>query len=318
MDSRDNELARQQQERRKRVSRIKTSIIMTIAIWMAISILAIVVLGIMVVKLNSRIYKLELQLNTAISSTVDDTASDDGDTASDDENSGAKTQAVVKQLESEDNVYHDGDTRKVYLTFDCIPGDNTGAILDALAKCGVKATFFVTADTSGKYDDVYKRIVQDGHTIAMASYSNSYSKIYESTEAFTDDLTQICDYITNLTGAAPDIYRFPGGSMNQISNVDMVELVKILNSKHITYFDWNVNSGDTADNCSVDDIVNNVTSGIAKYDNSVVLLHDDSNRSTTAEAIEPLVESIKAQGAEILPIDNNTYKVQYIKSDTVG
>ena len=152
----------------------------------------------------------------------------------------------------------------------------------------------------------------------MASYSNSYSKIYESTEAFTDDLTQICDYITNLTGAAPDIYRFPGGSMNQISNVDMVELVKILNSKHITYFDWNVNSGDTADNCSVDDIVNNVTSGIAKYDNSVVLLHDDSNRSTTAEAIEPLVESIKAQGAEILPIDNNTYKVQYIKSDTVG
>ena len=70
MDSKDNELARQQQERRKRVSRIKTGIIMTIAIWIAISILAIVVLGIMVVKLNSRIYKLELQLNTAISSTV--------------------------------------------------------------------------------------------------------------------------------------------------------------------------------------------------------------------------------------------------------
>ena len=77
MDSKDNELARQQQERRKRVSRIKTSIIMTIAIWMAISILAIVVLGIMVVKLNSRIYKLELQLNTAISSTVTGTESDE-------------------------------------------------------------------------------------------------------------------------------------------------------------------------------------------------------------------------------------------------
>ena len=79
MDSKDNELARQQQERRKRVSRIKTGIIMTIAIWIAISILAIVVLGIMVVKLNSRIYKLELQLNTAISSTVTGTESDDGE-----------------------------------------------------------------------------------------------------------------------------------------------------------------------------------------------------------------------------------------------
>lgn len=90
MDSKDNELARQQQERRKRVSRIKTGIIMTIAIWIAISILAIVVLGIMVVKLNSRIYKLELQLNTAISSTVTGTESDDGDIASDEESSGAK------------------------------------------------------------------------------------------------------------------------------------------------------------------------------------------------------------------------------------
>ena len=75
----------------KRVSRIKTGIIMTIAIWIAISILAIVVLGIMVVKLNSRIYKLELQLNTAISSTVTGTESDDGDIASDEESSGAKS-----------------------------------------------------------------------------------------------------------------------------------------------------------------------------------------------------------------------------------
>lgn len=72
------------------MSRIKTGIIMTIAIWIAISILAIVVLGIMVVKLNSRIYKLELQLNTAISSTVTGTESDDGDIASDEESSGAK------------------------------------------------------------------------------------------------------------------------------------------------------------------------------------------------------------------------------------
>ena len=97
MDSKDNELARQQQERRKRVSRIKTGIIMTIAIWIAISILAIVVLGIMVVKLNSRIYKLELQLNTAISSTVTGTESDDGDIASDEKlwrkNSGCRETA---------------------------------------------------------------------------------------------------------------------------------------------------------------------------------------------------------------------------------
>ncbi len=316
MDSKDKEIAEQQQQRRKRVSRIKTSIIMTIAIWMAISLLAIVVLGIMVVKLNSRIYKLELQLNNAVSSTVNTT--EPVNEGSEGENADASKQTVVKQLDSKDNVYHEGDARKVYLTFECIPGDNTGVILDTLAKYNVKATFFVTADTSGKYEDVYRRIVNEGHTIAMDSYSNSYSKIYESTQSFTDDLTEISGYISNLTGVTPHIYRFPGGSMNQISNVDMVDLVKILNSKNITYYDWNVNSGDTADGCTTDNIVSNVTSGIAKYDNSVVLLHDDSNSSTTAEAIGPLIDALNNMGAEILPIDDSTYKVQYIKADSVG
>ena len=152
----------------------------------------------------------------------------------------------------------------------------------------------------------------------MDSYSNSYSKIYESTQSFTEDLTEISGYISNLTGVTPQIYRFPGGSMNQISNVDMVDLVKILNSKNITYYDWNVNSGDTADGCTTDNIVSNVTSGIAKYNNSVVLLHDDSNSSTTAEAIGPLIDALNNMGAEILPIDDSTYKVQYIKADSVG
>lgn len=319
MDSKDTGIAELQKQRRKRVSRIKTSIIMAIAIWMAISLLAIVVLGVMVVKLNSRIYKLELQLNTAVSmSTTVDTESTDSDSASEDDTSAALDQQVVKQLDSEDNVYHDGDTRKVYLTFDSIPGDNTNAILDALAQYNVKATFFVVGDTSGEYDDVYRRIVSEGHTIAMNSYSNSYSQVYDSTESFTSDLTQISDYIKNITGVTPDIYRFPGGSMNQISNVDMVDLVNILNQKNITYYDWNVSAGDTAADCTVDNIVSNVTEGVTGYDNSVVLLHDDSNRSTTAEAIGPLVEALQNINAEILPIDKNTYVVQYIKADTVG
>ena len=105
MDSKDKEIAEQQQQRRKRVSRIKTSIIMTIAIWMAISLLAVVVLGIMVVKLNSRIYKLELQLNNAVSSTVNTT--EPVDEGSEVEKADASKQTVVKQLDSKDNVYHE-------------------------------------------------------------------------------------------------------------------------------------------------------------------------------------------------------------------
>ena len=105
--------------------------------------------------------------------------------------------------------------------------------------------------------------------------------------------------------------------MNRISNVNMDELVKILNSDKITYFDWNVSAGDTSADYTADDVVNNVISGVQNYKTSVVLLHDDSNKSTTAEAIEPLIEALNNISAEILPIDENTYVVQYIKADTV-
>ena len=49
----------------------------------------------------------------------------------------------------------------------------------------IKATFF----TVGKdgYDDVYRRIVGDGHTLGMHSYSHDYSKVYSSVEAFGKD-----------------------------------------------------------------------------------------------------------------------------------
>ena len=43
------------------------------------------------------------------------------------------------------------------------------AILDTLAKYNIKATFFVVGDASGrKCTDIYQRIVNEGHTIAMA------------------------------------------------------------------------------------------------------------------------------------------------------
>ena len=68
---------------------------------------------------------------------------------------------------------------------------------------------------------------------------------------------------------------------------------------------------------TVEDIVKNVTEGVSKYKTSVVLLHDNSNKSTTAEAIGPLVDALQNMQAEILPIDENTYVVQYIKAYSV-
>ena len=211
----------------------------------------------------------------------------------------------------------DGDKHRVYLTFDCNPGKNTEAILDILARYNLKATFFVVGDETGENDAIYQRIVNEGHTLGMNSYSNQYSSIYSSTQSFEEDYTKISDFIYEKTGIESKLYRFPGGSSNRISNVNMAEFVRILNQKGVVYFDWNVSAGDTAVDYTVDDVISNVTEGIMQYKTSVVLLHDDDNKTVTVEALEPLINKLKKMHADILPIDENTYVVQYIKADSV-
>jgi peptidoglycan/xylan/chitin deacetylase (PgdA/CDA1 family) len=225
---------------------------------------------------------------------------------------------VVTGIDSPENMAEEGDTHQVYLTFDGSPSTNTDSILDVLDEYGVKATFFVVGDESDDAEAIYKRIAEDGQTLGMHSYSNKYSTIYASTDAFTEDLDRLSSYLEKVTGIKSVYYRFPGGSSNEISNVSMAAFVHILNEKGITFFDWNVSAGDTASNYSADDIVTNVTEGISHYKTSVVLLHDGEDKSTTVEALGPLIEALQSMDAQILPIDENTDVIQYIKADSVG
>lgn len=311
MANSDAELLNEQRRRRKRINRLKTGIILTIAIWMLLSLIAIVVLSVQVFILNQQVAGI---LENGVQVQEADTQTESSNHTQLDEDSYAN---IVTGIDTEDNFAVEGDVHNVYLTFNSVPGENTNAILDVLAQYGVKATFFVSGSEEEGADAVYQRIVNEGHTIGMHSYYNQYSLIYSSTDAFKDDYVKLSDYIYQLTGTKCVYYRFPGGSGNEISNVNMAEFVHILNQEQITYYDWNVSAGDAAGSYTVEDVQNNVLEGVSKYKNSVVLLHDSSNKSTTVEALGALIESLQGQGANILPIDENTYVVQYIKADSV-
>jgi peptidoglycan/xylan/chitin deacetylase (PgdA/CDA1 family) len=97
----------------------------------------------------------------------------------------------------------------------------------------------------------------------------------------------------------------------------MAEFVHILNLNDISFFDWNVSSGDAASDYSSEDVVNNVLEGISQYKTSVVLLHDAPDKSETVAALSTLIESLQEEDAQILPIDENTTRIQYIKADSV-
>lgn len=318
MNTNDTAMIEQQRQRRNRINRMKSAIILTISVWMIVSLMAIVILSVVVVRLNCKVNALASSKTESIKSLSEtvQTESQPADYQETQQNVSRYDQ-VETGIDTADNMAEAADEHKVYLTFDSVPGENTGAILDVLKQYHVKATFFVSGDKSDEAKTIYKRIVNEGHTLGMHSFSNQYSTIYASTEAFEKDYNKISGYLKKVTGIDSLYYRFPGGSSNQISNVNMAEFVHVLNEKKVSYFDWNVSAGDTSGDSTVDDIVTNVTDGIVNYKTSVVLLHDGEDKSTTVEALGPLIEALEKMDAKILPIDENTKIIQYIKAESV-
>ncbi len=329
MEGKNQSSLKEQQERRRRINRIKKGLISFIGIWMLLCMFLCVVLLFKVNNLEKQISQLvsDATVSKSVAETMSENTSDTSGVFSYDSTESADGDPVTEQVianvsntvESDsENLAEENDPLKVYLTFDDGPSDNTAAILDTLAQYNVKATFFVVGKTDDQSKEMYQRIVNEGHTLGMHSYSHKYSVVYDSLDAFETDFDQIQSYLYDITGQECRLYRFPGGSSNQVSNTDMSEFIRFLNEEDVTYFDWNVSSGDaTSQAYTADELLNNVLNDVPKYKTSVVLMHDSNTKSTTVEALGPMIEALQGMGAQILPIDENTTLVQHIKADTV-
>lgn len=202
------------------------------------------------------------------------------------------------------------NSKYAYLTFDDGPTANTRQILDILDRYNVKATFFVIYHQG--VDDLYKAIIERGHTLAIHSYTHEYGIIYKSDEAFYGDIEKMTNYVTSVTGTTPSkIFRFPGGSSNTISRKYnsgiMSRLTKGMEAKGYKYFDWNVDSGD-ADGTRIarDRIVSNVRNRLGTYKHAVLLMHDASAKTTTVEALPEIIQILIDGGYSIRPLTETT------------
>ena len=297
MEGKNQSSLKEQQERRKRINRIKRGLISFIGIWMLLCMFLCVVLLFKVNSLEKQISQLvsDATVSKSAAETMSENTSDKSGVFSYDSTEligGEKaTEQVIANVSNavesdSENFAEENDQLKVYLTFDDGPSDNTAAILDTLAKYNVKATFFVVGKTDDQSKEMYQRIVNEGHTLGMHSYSHKYSVVYDSLDAFETDFNQLQSYLYDITGQECRLYRFPGGSSNQVSNTDMSEFIRFLNEEGVTYFDWNVSSGDaTSQAYTADELLNNVLTDVPKYKTSVVLMHDSNTKSTTVEAL---------------------------------
>lgn len=199
-------------------------------------------------------------------------------------------------------------TGVVYLTFDDGPGDYTNALLDILDKYEVKATFFVT----GRGDDeVIKREFDEGHTVALHTWTHNYAYVYSSVDNYFADLTQIAERVKNITGQETKLIRFPGGSSNLVSRrYDgrtriMSTLTREVEARGYQYFDWNVDSDDAGRAKDSDTVFVNVAAHLKPGPN-VVLQHDIYPYSV--EAVERIIQYGNENGYvfEPLTVDSPT------------
>lgn len=202
--------------------------------------------------------------------------------------------------------------KKVYLTFEDGPGTQTEKILNVLKTEKIKATFFVTGKEDSYSKKIYKRIVKEGHTLGMHSYSHIYKEIYESTQSFSEDLEKIYKHLYSMTGVYPEFYRFPGGSSTKSTKVPIQEFIQILNRKNISYVDWNVISPDVG-NSSITkkQMVKEILQEVSKYDTSVVLMQDAADKPMTAQALPAIIKELKKENYKLLPIDRNMTPVRH-------
>lgn len=200
----------------------------------------------------------------------------------------------------------------IYLTFDDGPSENTDKILEILKKNNIKATFFVMG--SNPNSERYKKIVDEGHTIALHTLTHKYKEVYASESSFFKDLYAIRDLVKSKTGVDSKITRFPGGSSTtKMSKALKASIIRRMNKEGYIYHDWNCDSGDARrNNVPAEEIIKNSTSCSQNKIN--LLMHDSHAKKSTVKALQSIIDHFRARGYNFEKMNEQSFKIQHVKS----
>ncbi|MBR3988288.1 MAG: polysaccharide deacetylase family protein [Clostridia bacterium] len=191
------------------------------------------------------------------------------------------------------------DEKKVAISFDAAWGnEQTPELLDILDRYDVKATFFLVGQWVDNFPESVKEIAAQGHDVE--NHSNTHAHMPElSLEGMSEEIVSCNDKIKALTGKCPTLFRPPYGDYNN----DVVASVK---NQNMYCIQWDVDSLDWKD-LSAEEITQRVTSKL--QNGSIVLLHNGAKN--TPEALPSIIEGIKAQGYELVPISELVPEGEY-------
>lgn len=146
----------------------------------------------------------------------------------------------------------------VYLTFDDGPiPETTPWVLELLKKYNAKATFFCVGENVRKYNYLYNRLLDEGHSVGNHTYNHLTGWKTEN-EVFFENISKAKSFIDS------NLFRPPHGLLKNTQFQKIKEEYKVIM--------WNVLSMDYDKKISPDqcykNVINNVKPG------SIVVFHD--------------------------------------------
>ncbi len=199
----------------------------------------------------------------------------------------------------------DKERKIAYLTFDDGPSINTYDILDILEEKDIKATFFIVGSAiKDKEEDSLRRMVNEGHTIGIHTYSHLCNEIYCSVENYLDDFNTVYEQIYDITGERVNIYRFPWGSNNGYSKKIKNALLEEMERRGFACYDWNVDTKDAVGRPTAYSILKNIRKDIKRYNDPIILMHDSKKNDLIVQLLPEIIGLLKDMGYEFDTLDN--------------
>lgn len=193
------------------------------------------------------------------------------------------------------------EEKKVALSFDAAWGnEDTGAILDILAKYNVHVTFFMTGGWVESFPDDVKAIAAAGHD--LGNHSENHKQMSQlSKQECIDELMGPHNKVKELTGVDMQLFRPPYGDYNNT-------LIEATKETKYHCIQWDVDSLDWKD-YGVDSIVNTVVNHKHLGNGSIILMHNGAKY--TKDALPAVIEGLQNKGYEIVPISQLIYTGEY-------
>lgn len=194
---------------------------------------------------------------------------------------------------------HRGGSPRVALTFDDGPADDTRAVLDALQRARVPATFFMLGRHAQERPELVRAVVEAGHVVGNHTYSHRVLSL-ASPRIVADEIDRTQQILVAAGAPAPRFFRAPRGFQGPLVRRE-------LKRRELALVGWTRGAWDS-ERRSARAICDAATANF--NDGDIILLHDgagtagETRRDRTVEAIPCIVAAYRARGFEFVTISD--------------